>query len=235
MHEVELVYYVFGRNKFAGVTTANLERFVRRFNEVQYWVVTELCLCEDLMKRALMLKKLIKIATVLKEQKNLNSFFAVMFGLSNSAVHRLYKTWDRIPSKTKRIYCAYERLLDPSRNHRAYRLAVAKLNPPYIPFMPLLLKDMTFIHEGNKNYTDSLVNFEKMRMIAKTVKIVRGCRSQPYGKTTAIFLSLFPVLHSDSDPSLTLRSVANIRHYIQNLKVIDNQKKLTQLSRAIEH
>lgn len=69
----------------------------------------------------------------LKEQKNLNSFFAVMFGLSNSAVRRLYKTWEvrataqvnwrplqmftlfglfqRIPSKTKRIYCSYERLM----------------------------------------------------------------------------------------------------------------------------
>uniref|UniRef100_A0A672GS89 Rap guanine nucleotide exchange factor 3-like n=1 Tax=Salarias fasciatus TaxID=181472 RepID=A0A672GS89_SALFA len=140
MHEVELVYYIFGRHKFQGATTANLERFVRRFNEVQYWVVTELCLCEDLVKRAVLLKKFIKIASVLKEQKNLNSFFAVMFGLSNSAVQRLYKTWERIPSKTKRIYCAYERLMDPSRNHRAYRLAVAKLSPPYIPFMPLLLK-----------------------------------------------------------------------------------------------
>lgn len=30
----------------------------------------------------------------LKEQKNLNSFFAVMFGLSNSAVQRLNKTWE---------------------------------------------------------------------------------------------------------------------------------------------
>uniref|UniRef100_A0A8C3AQU5 Rap guanine nucleotide exchange factor 3 n=1 Tax=Cyclopterus lumpus TaxID=8103 RepID=A0A8C3AQU5_CYCLU len=182
MHEVELVYYIFGCHKFPGAITANLERFVRRFNEVQYWVVTELCLCEDLVKRAVLLKKFIKIAAVLKEQKNLNSFFAVMFGLSNSAVHKLYKTWERIPSKTKRIYCAYERLMDPSRNHRAYRLAVAKLSPPYIPFMPLLLKDMTFINDGNPNYVDKLVNFEKVRMIAKTVKIVRGCRSQPYGK-----------------------------------------------------
>uniref|UniRef100_A0A671S426 Rap guanine nucleotide exchange factor 3-like n=1 Tax=Sinocyclocheilus anshuiensis TaxID=1608454 RepID=A0A671S426_9TELE len=213
MHEVELVYYVLGREKFLGATTANLERFVRRFNEIQYWVVTELCLCEDLVKRAILLKKFIKMAVVFKEQKNLNSFFAVMFGLSNSAVQRLNKTWERLPNKTKRIYCAYERLMDPSRNHRAYRLAVAKLSPPYIPFMPLLLKDMTFIHEGNKNYTDKLVNFEKMRMIARTVKTVRQCRSQPYGM---------------APPS------ANIRQYIQNLKVIDNQKKLTQLSRAIE-
>ncbi|KAF0035874.1 hypothetical protein F2P81_011186 [Scophthalmus maximus] len=218
MHEVELVYYIFGRHKFPGATTANLERFVRRFNEVQYWVVTELCLCQDLVKRAVLLKKFIKIAAVLKEQKNLNSFFAVMFGLSNSAVQRLYKTWERIPSKTKRIYCAYERLMDPSRNHRAYRLTVAKLSPPYIPFMPLLLKDMTFIHEGNSNYVDKLVNFEKMRMIARTVKIVRGCRSQPY----------------DSDHALPLRSPSNIRHHIQNLKVIDNQRRLTQLSRTLE-
>ncbi|XP_059188906.1 rap guanine nucleotide exchange factor 3 [Centropristis striata] len=242
MHEVELVYYIFGRHKFPGAITANLERFVRRFNEVQYWVVTELCLCEDLVKRAILLKKFIKIAAVLKEQRNLNSFFAVMFGLSNSAVHRLYKTWERIPSKTKRIYCAYERLMDPSRNHRAYRLAVAKLSPPYIPFMPLLLKDMTFIHEGNPNYVDKLVNFEKMRMIAKTVKIVRECRSQPYvpsspqrGLADRMFLEGPATrISTYSDYALPLRSPSNIRHYIQNLKVIDNQRKLTQLSRTIE-
>ncbi|XP_060793339.1 rap guanine nucleotide exchange factor 3 [Neoarius graeffei] len=243
MHEAELIYYVFGRHKFPGATTANLERFVQRFNEVQYWVVTELCLCDDLMKRSMLLKKFIKIAIVLKEQKNLNSFFAVMFGLSNSAVQRLYKTWERLPSKTKRIYCAYERLMDPSHNHRAYRLAVAKLNPPYIPFMPLLLKDITFIHEGNRNYTENLVNFEKMRMIAKTVKIVRDCRSQPYvpsspqkGFTERMFLESPAIRVSTySEQSLTLRSGPSIRHYIQNLNVIDNQKKLTQLSRAIEH
>uniref|UniRef100_A0A7N6BM69 Rap guanine nucleotide exchange factor (GEF) 3 n=1 Tax=Anabas testudineus TaxID=64144 RepID=A0A7N6BM69_ANATE len=229
MHEVELVYYIFGRHKFQGAITANLERFVRRFNEVQYWVVTELCLCEDLVKRALLLKKFIKIAAVLKEQRNLNSFFAVMFGLSNSAVQRLYKTWERIPSKIKRIYCAYERLMDPSRNHRAYRLTVAKLSPPYIPFMPLLLKDVTFIHEGNPNYVDKLVNFEKMRMIAKTVKIVRGCRSQPYSKCFSRICQT-----TNSDHALPLRSSSNIRHYIQNLKVTDNQRKLTQLSRTIE-
>ncbi|XP_008291650.1 rap guanine nucleotide exchange factor 3 isoform X1 [Stegastes partitus] len=242
MHEVELVYYIFGRHKFPGAITANLERFVRRFNEVQYWVVTELCLCEDLVKRAILLKKFIKIASVLKEQKNLNSFFAVMFGLSNSAVQRLYKTWERIPSKTKRIYCAYERLMDPSRNHRAYRLAVAKLGPPYIPFMPLLLKDMTFIHEGNPNYVDKLVNFEKMRMLAKTVKIVRGCRSQPYvpsspqrGLADRMFLEGPATrISTYSDHALPLRTPSNIRHYIQNLKVMDNQRKLTQLSRTIE-
>uniref|UniRef100_A0A3B3HI10 Rap guanine nucleotide exchange factor 3 n=1 Tax=Oryzias latipes TaxID=8090 RepID=A0A3B3HI10_ORYLA len=202
VHEVELVYYIFGRNKFPGAITANLERFVRHFNKLQYWVVTELCLCEDLMKRALLLKKFIKIASV------------------NSAVQRLYKTWERIPSKIKRIYCTYERLMDPSRNHRAYRLAVAKLNPPYIPFMPLLLKDMTFIHEGNPSYVDKLVNFEKMVWL-------KGVLCQIHSRVISSS-------HSDSDHSLPQRSPTNIRLYIQNLKVIDNQRQLTQRSRALE-
>lgn len=36
------------------------------------------------------------------------------------------------------------------------------MSPPLIPFVPLLLKDLTFIHEGNKTYYNGLVNFEKM-------------------------------------------------------------------------
>uniref|UniRef100_A0A674BG60 Rap guanine nucleotide exchange factor 3 n=1 Tax=Salmo trutta TaxID=8032 RepID=A0A674BG60_SALTR len=229
MHEVELVYYIFGRHKFPGATTANLERFVHRFNEVQYWVVTEVCLCADLMKRAMLLKKFIKMAAMLKEQKNLNSFFAVMFGLSNSAVQRLYKTWERVPSKTKRVYCAYERLMDPSRNHRAYRLAVAKLSPPYIPFMPLLLKGNTALLETSYDRCNiQYLSKVYMRMIAKTVKIVRGCRSTPY-ETISLFVAC-----PDSEQSLPLRNPSNIRHYVQNFEVIDNQRKLTQLSRGME-
>lgn len=40
----------------------------------------------------------------LKEQKNLNSFFAVMFGLSNSAVQRLYKTWEVRPARDNDLH-----------------------------------------------------------------------------------------------------------------------------------
>uniref|UniRef100_H3BIN0 Rap guanine nucleotide exchange factor 3 n=1 Tax=Latimeria chalumnae TaxID=7897 RepID=H3BIN0_LATCH len=217
IHEVELVYYILGRHVFGNITTANLERFVCRFNEIQFWVVTEIVLCSDLNKRVTLLKKFIKVATILKEQKNLNSFFAIMFGLSNSAVSRLSKTWERLPNKTRKLYSGFERLMDPSKNHRAYRLAITKLSPPIIPFIPLLLKDMTFVHDGNKTYLENLVNFEKMRMIATTVRIIQHCRSQPY-----------------SEQSQSIKNLVSIQAYFQQLKVIDQQKTLTQHSREIE-
>uniref|UniRef100_A0A452SS16 Rap guanine nucleotide exchange factor 3 n=1 Tax=Ursus americanus TaxID=9643 RepID=A0A452SS16_URSAM len=162
IHQVELIHYVLGPQHLRDVTTANLERFMRRFNELQYWVATELCLCPVPGLRAQLLRKFIKLAAHLKEQKNLNSFFAVMFGLSNSAISRLAHTWERLPHKVRKLYSALERLLDPSWNHRVYRLALTKLSPPIIPFMPLLLKDMTFIHEGNHTLVENLINFEKM-------------------------------------------------------------------------
>uniref|UniRef100_A0A8C8SNS8 Rap guanine nucleotide exchange factor 4 n=1 Tax=Pelusios castaneus TaxID=367368 RepID=A0A8C8SNS8_9SAUR len=161
VHELELIYHTFGRHNFKK-TTANLDLFLRRFNELQFWVVTEICLCSQLSKRVQLLKKFIKIAAHCKEYKNLNSFFAIIMGLSNVAVSRLSLTWEKLPSKFKKIYAEFESLMDPSRNHRAYRLTVAKLDPPIIPFMPLLIKDMTFTHEGNKTFIDNLVNFEKM-------------------------------------------------------------------------
>uniref|UniRef100_A0A1I7XQP8 Cyclic nucleotide-binding domain-containing protein n=1 Tax=Heterorhabditis bacteriophora TaxID=37862 RepID=A0A1I7XQP8_HETBA len=68
----------------------------------------------------------------------------------------------RLPAKMRRHYAEFESLLDPSRNHRPYRALVAKMSPPLIPFVPLLLKDLTFVHEGNKTYFNGLVNFEKM-------------------------------------------------------------------------
>ncbi|XP_043987442.1 rap guanine nucleotide exchange factor 4 isoform X2 [Gambusia affinis] len=217
VHELELIYHTFGR-QHVKKTTVNLDLFLQRFNEIQFWVITEVCLCSQLNKRVQLLKKFIKIAAHCKDYKNLNAFFAVIMGLSHPAVSRLSQTWEKLPSKFKKFYGEFENLMDPSRNHRAYRLTVAKLDPPIIPFMPLMIKDMTFTHEGNKTFIDNLVNFEKMRMMAKTVKTVRYCRSQTFSP----------------DSPQAGKHHPDVWTYVRQLSVIDNQRTLTQLSHGLE-
>uniref|UniRef100_A0A7N8WV74 Rap guanine nucleotide exchange factor 4 n=1 Tax=Mastacembelus armatus TaxID=205130 RepID=A0A7N8WV74_9TELE len=213
----ELLYHTFGCQSFRR-TKANLDLFLRRFNQVQLWVVTEVCLCGQLSKRVQLLKKFIKIAAHCREFKNLNSFFAIIMGMSNPAVSRLSQTWEKLPTKFKKFYAEFESMMDPSRNHRSYRLTVTKLEPPIIPFMPLLLKDMTFTHEGNKTFIDNMVNFEKMRIIANTIRQVRHCRSQPFNPEIC-------------QPN---KNQAEVRGYVRKLCVIDNQRALTQLSYRLE-
>ncbi len=42
--------------------------------------------------------------------------------------------------------------------------------PPLIPIYPMVSKDLTFIHLGNETKVEGLINFEKLRMIAKEVR-----------------------------------------------------------------
>ncbi|XP_017779355.1 PREDICTED: rap guanine nucleotide exchange factor 4 [Nicrophorus vespilloides] len=216
VHEYELVYHTFGRHHF-GQITANLDVFVRRFNEIQYWVVTEICFSLSLSKRVAILRKFIKLAAYCREFQNLNAFCAIVMGLSNVAVSRLSMTWEKLPSKFRKLFTEFESLIDPSRNHRAYRLSVGKLQPPVVPFMPLLLKDMTFTHEGNKTCLDGLVNFEKMHMLAQTMRTIRFCRSR----------------HLVLDPP-SPKSEGEVKSYISCLRAIDNQRVLTNMSQKLE-
>ncbi|XP_033927315.1 rap guanine nucleotide exchange factor 3 isoform X2 [Melopsittacus undulatus] len=242
IHQVEMLHYITRPPRFHAVTTANLERVMRRFNELQHWVVTELCLCSDVGRRAQLLRKFIKLAAHLKEQKNLNSFFAVMFGVSHTAVSRLARTWERLPHKIRKLHSVLERMLDPSWNHRVYRLAVAKLSPPIIPFVPLLLKDMTFIHEGNHTLAENLINFEKMHMMAKTLRVLQRCRGNAHAPLSPLRTRS---QHRPEDPkavrmstcseqSLSVRSPVSTWAYLQHLRAIDSQKELLRLSRALE-
>ncbi|XP_022240409.1 rap guanine nucleotide exchange factor 4-like [Limulus polyphemus] len=217
VHEYELIYQVFERHQFRK-TMSNLDVFLRRFNEVQFWVVTEMCLTTSLSRRVQLLRKFIKVACHCREYQDLNAFFAIVMGLSNIAVSRLSQTWERLPGKIKKVFSEFETLIDPSRNHRRYRQFVSKLESPIIPFMPLLLKDMTFTHEGNKTYLEGLVNFEKMHMIAQTLRTLRNCRSRP--------------LVIEAPPSG--KSAHEVRKYIRNFCLIDNQRRLTQLSNNLE-
>lgn len=98
-----------------------------------------------------------------KDLNDLSSFFGITMGLTNQSINRLTHTWTKLPSKFKRMFNQFEALIDPTKNHRKYRLLINRLKPPIIPFMPILLKDMTFIDQGNQTrINNQLVNFEKI-------------------------------------------------------------------------
>ncbi|KAM8883613.1 rap guanine nucleotide exchange factor 5 [Synchiropus picturatus] len=215
IHEQELVYYTLSRVPGSGQTAA-LSLLLQRCNEVQQWVMSEVLMCVSLNKRVQLLKKFIKIASHCKAQRNLNSAFAIIMGLNTAAVSRLNQTWEKCPGKFKKLFSELELITDPSLNHKAYREAFKRMKPPKIPFMPLLLKDITFIHEGNKTFHDNLVNFEKLHMIADTVRMIRHCQSDLPGNE---------VIGVDS---------AEIRASVHCLHIIDNQQTLFELSHKLE-
>lgn len=104
---------------------------------------------------------------------------------------------------------------------------------------------MTFADEGNKTFLEKgLVNFEKMvmlvndkelyslitvapqQMISLNLRTLRYCRSRPF--------SALESLATASSAPIKKASAPRVEAYIRDLKVIDNQRLLTQYSYAIE-
>lgn len=213
----EYIFRIFGKESHKQIT-ANLDLLLRRFNEVQLWVETQILLTQHLNKRVYLLKKFIKLAAHCKEYNNWYSFFAVVMALNSVAVSRLSQTWEKLPSKFRKIYEEFEGILEPSRNHRVYRLLAGKMKPPILPFMPLLIKDMTFTNVGNKTQFDDLVNFEKMRMISSTIRLIQYCRSEPF----------------KAEPPTQVKIAQEITIFVRNFNVIDNERILNQFSHRLE-
>ncbi|XP_060127662.1 rap guanine nucleotide exchange factor 6 isoform X5 [Zootoca vivipara] len=153
---------------------ANLKQFEDVMNQETFWVATEILSEPNQLKRMKIVKHFIKIALHCRECKNFNSMFAVISGLNLAPVARLRGTWEKLPSKYEKHLRDLQDLFDPSRNMAKYRniLSSQSMQPPIIPLFPVVKKDITFMHEGNDSRVDGLVNFEKLRMIAKEIRQV---------------------------------------------------------------
>ncbi|XP_049642666.1 rap guanine nucleotide exchange factor 6 isoform X3 [Suncus etruscus] len=152
----------------------HLKEFEDIVNQETFWVASEILTESNQLKRMKIIKHFIKIALHCRECKNFNSMFAIISGLNLSCVARLRGTWEKLPSKYEKHLQDLQDIFDPSRNMAKYRniLSSQSMQPPIIPLFPVVKKDMTFLHEGNDSKVDGLVNFEKLRMIAKEIRQV---------------------------------------------------------------
>ncbi|XP_045856234.1 rap guanine nucleotide exchange factor 6 isoform X6 [Meles meles] len=152
----------------------HLKEFEDIVNQETFWVASEILTESNQLKRMKIIKHFIKIALHCRECKNFNSMFAIISGLNLASVARLRGTWEKLPSKYEKHLQDLQDLFDPSRNMAKYRniLSSQSMQPPIIPLFPVVKKDMTFLHEGNDSRVDGLVNFEKLRMIAKEIRQV---------------------------------------------------------------
>ncbi|XP_056875582.1 rap guanine nucleotide exchange factor 1b isoform X19 [Takifugu flavidus] len=134
----------------------NLTQFTEHFNNMSYWVRSLIIQQEKAQDREKLLLKFIKIMKHLRKLNNFNSYLAILSALDSAPIRRL--EWQKQTSEGLEEYCT---LIDSSSSFRAYRAALAEVEPPCIPYLGLILQDLTFVHLGNPDYIDGKVNFSK--------------------------------------------------------------------------
>ncbi|KAM9547411.1 rap guanine nucleotide exchange factor 1-like isoform 4-T4 [Salvelinus alpinus] len=136
--------------------SANLTQFTEHFNNMSYWVRSIIILQEKAQDREKLLLKFIKIMKHLRKLNNFNSYLAILSALDSAPIRRL--EWQKTTSEGLEEYCT---LIDSSSSFRVYRAALADVEPPCIPYLGLILQDLTFVHLGNPDQIKGKVNFSK--------------------------------------------------------------------------
>uniref|UniRef100_A0A3B3QYD7 CRK SH3-binding GNRP n=1 Tax=Paramormyrops kingsleyae TaxID=1676925 RepID=A0A3B3QYD7_9TELE len=134
----------------------NLTQFTEHFNNMSYWVRSIIIQQEKAQDREKLLLKFIKIMKHLRKLNNFNSYLAILSALDSAPIRRL--EWQKQTSEGLEEYCT---LIDSSSSFRAYRAALADVEPPCIPYLGLILQDLTFVHLGNPDLIEGKVNFSK--------------------------------------------------------------------------
>ncbi|XP_068628338.1 guanine nucleotide-releasing factor 2 isoform X3 [Battus philenor] len=138
-------------------SSPNLTRFTEHFNKMSYWARSRILEQEEAREREKYASKFLKVMKALRKMNNFNSYLALVSALDSPPVRRL--GWPRAIVDTLHDHCA---LIDSSKSFSAYRNALAETQPPCIPYIGLVLQDLTFVHIGNPDLLpDGRINFTK--------------------------------------------------------------------------
>lgn len=178
----------------------------------------------------------------------------IVLALSQFSISRLNETWKVICYKmvfpdiflSKGLDSASERqwktistFASYENNYKSYRNYMRELfssstTQNVMPFLGLYLKDLTFIEDGNANFSDSgAVNFFKMRMVASVISDIQRAQKSSFNFTKKLdvlsFLSYGLLIH-DEDQIWKLSTQCEASSEVENSPSLLEKKAKQALS-----
>ncbi|VDM50142.1 unnamed protein product [Toxocara canis] len=125
----------------------NLCAFTEHFNKVSYWVRTLVIQPSEQRLREKYLLKFVKIMKQLRNMGNYNSYLAILSALDSGPIRRLDWTKGALDMLKE-----HSSVMDSSHSFKNYRTLLAESRPPCLPYIGLVLQDLTFVNVGNSDY-----------------------------------------------------------------------------------
>eukprot|EP01132_Coremiostelium_polycephalum_P006602 gene6602-8171_t len=163
----------------------NITKMISRFNEISMNVIQSILNEEKLKDRCKVMARFIKIAKHLHQLRNYNSLMAIYAGISHSSIIRLKWTRKILPKTHQKTLQDLEKLMESDENFKNYRNELKTITTPCIPFLGLVLSDMTFIQDGNPDFigvdvNSWNINVTKLKLIYNSIKQIQLFQKIPY-------------------------------------------------------
>ena len=126
----------------------SLSRFIERCNRASLWIATcVMVVSHDKKKRTKMIEFWIEVTSKCLSINNFQTAFVIFHGLNLTPVQRL-KWEEELPRKSKAMHHEIQEIFDPDGMFKQYRTKMAKVGPPAIPLISVLLRDLAYVEEN---------------------------------------------------------------------------------------
>ncbi|KAI8076161.1 ras guanine nucleotide exchange factor domain-containing protein [Thamnidium elegans] len=156
-----------------------------RANKLSKWVVEETIVHKlNSKQRRMTIRKIIEIAKLCLNWNNFHTSMVLTMGLTQLQEFR-DNSWQQVSLLSSRDITTLKQLLkylNVCNNMSYYRTSFKKASKaPCIPFFPIVLKDLTFLMDGNATINmDGLVNFTKFRILVQSIHNVLNYTIENY-------------------------------------------------------
>lgn len=188
----------------------HLMQYVEDFNRIGGFVTGEIVKVESLSARAKMKEFWIDLMDELFEMNDLHTAGAILAGLNHHSLTRLNLTHREMSSHAKKRFEELDNLFSMLLNFRSLRAHVASLgDQPYLPFEPMLLRDLQFADDGNPEVIGGKFNVDKLNLLGDILlrlhRLQKELPDKPLKLTGLIEALSEPLLPDDILDSLSLR------------------------------
>ncbi|CAD6185586.1 unnamed protein product [Caenorhabditis auriculariae] len=143
-HRIEPAELLWWAQEQSEVKSPNLVLFTEHFNNVSFWVRTQVLMQNTQKERERYFMKFNKVMRHLRKMSNFNSYLAVLSALASSPLARL--EWNKTVSDSLKEHIS---VMDTSQSYKNYRTLLQSAPPPCVPYVGVVLQDLTFVHAGN--------------------------------------------------------------------------------------
>ncbi|GAM17522.1 hypothetical protein SAMD00019534_006970 [Acytostelium subglobosum LB1] len=158
----------------------NIMDLINRANKFSFWVASQILWQEDVESRVRVIEKFLNIAKFLREMNNFNTALNIFAGLNQSSINRLKKTFAQVSQPSLAIYTSLEKLMNSTGSYKTYRQALKAATNPCLPYLPVILSDLTFMEDGNPDMIGNLINFQKRELIYRAISEVQTTQQVKY-------------------------------------------------------
>jgi len=152
------------------IKAPHIKKIFDRYEKLTYFIIEDICSYDYISERVDIIEKWIKIANICQELKNYNDLIMLNTLFCHYLLKKnLKKTWAKLSKKSINFLDKINKFCSGVQCYKNIRNEIFKCKGPYVPYIGILLKQLTYIEEKKYIINNNNINIDKLTELNKTI------------------------------------------------------------------